>query len=102
MSGMSKILELRPSAEKDLEAIFEYTFDTWGWVQAESYQTLLFRAFSQLLDNPKLGSLSEHNERQYRRWKSGKHVIFYRETSTGIAVIRVLHERMIPKGMNEW
>jgi toxin ParE1/3/4 len=33
----------------------------------------------------------------YRRMEHGRHVILYREQSNGILIVRVLHQRMLPR-----
>jgi plasmid stabilization system protein ParE len=53
-------------AESDLQSIDEYTFDTWGEARTG-----------------------------LRRIEQGSHVIFYRETPSGILIIRILHRSML-------
>nr|WP_244103058.1 type II toxin-antitoxin system RelE/ParE family toxin [Burkholderia gladioli] len=35
-----------------------------------------------------------HARDEYRRYLAGSHVVFYRETTTTLDMIRVLHQRM--------
>lgn len=90
---MLKLL-LAPMAERDLEDIFEYTFLTWGLEQAEKYQDELFDSMTDVLSNPKVGSLYYHKTGNYRKLKSNRHLIFYRVAGDECIVIRILHERM--------
>jgi plasmid stabilization system protein ParE len=33
-----------------------------------------------------------------RRFEQGRHVVFSREQTNGLRIVRILHERMLPKG----
>jgi hypothetical protein len=55
---------------------------------------LLVSAFEKLVINPSLGLASGHIRDGYRRYLSGRHVIYFQATTYGAAIIRVLHERM--------
>ena len=61
--------ELSPAAERDLEDIWDYTFETWSREQANSY----------------IGG--------YRKQRCGAHLIFYKIAATHVAIIRILHAR---------
>ena len=49
-------LLLAPQAIQDLEEIFEYTLETWGFNQAEKYHDELFEAIVRITENPRVGS----------------------------------------------
>ena len=85
---------LRPRARADLDNIWEYTLRTWGQKQAERYLRALNDTFHALAEQPKLGRSYDEVHEGLRVYPSGKHLIFYFETKTGIDVVRVLHERM--------
>jgi toxin ParE1/3/4 len=85
---------LSPAAERDLEGIWEYTRDEWGLKQAERYIDLLTTTFQALAASPMTAPACEHIRKGYRRRGVGRHMIYFRITVYGIAVIRVLHERM--------
>lgn len=87
-------LLLRPQAENDLEEIFEYTYHTWGIVQAQKYQDELFESMKSILSNPKIGTIYFHKEGNYRKISINRHLIFYRTTEKHCIVVRVLHEKM--------
>jgi toxin ParE1/3/4 len=65
-----------------------------GLEQAERYVDLLSAAFRVLAASPMSASASEHIRQGYRRRNVERHMIYFRVTDYGIAVIRVLHERM--------
>ena len=85
---------LAPAAERDLESIWKYTRDQWGAEQAHRYTDVLTAAFEALAQSPKTASACDHIRAGYRRRSVERHVIYFRVTSYGIAIIRILHERM--------
>jgi toxin ParE1/3/4 len=85
---------LSPAAERDLEGIWKYTREAWGLEQAERYTDLLAAAFQVLAESPKAASTCDHVRQEYRRRSVERHTIYFRLTDYGIAIIRVLHERM--------
>ena len=90
MSG----LVLSPRAQSDLEAIWDYSAEHWGEDQAEEYLRALWRGIEQAAEDPRRGRSCEAIRPGYYRHSVEAHVVFYRMTSTGIDVVRVLHQRM--------
>ncbi len=87
---------LAPEARRDLEAIWLYTLEEWGLEQANRYTDELTDVFTQLAVGPQLGTACDHIRTGYRRSRVGRHVVYYRMTDYGIAVVRILHDRMLP------
>ena len=87
---------LAPEAKRDLEAIWLYTLEEWGLKQANRYTDELTDAFAQLAVSPQRGTACDHIRKGYSRSRVGRHVVYYRITDYGIAVIRILHDRMLP------
>ena len=87
---------LSPEAEHDMEGIWTYTFEQWGLEQAHRYTDELIAAFVDLAAHPQRGQSADHIRKGYRRSRVGRHAIYYQTTNCGIAVIRVLHDRMLP------
>ena len=85
---------LTPAAEDDLEAIWTYTVQQWGIEQADRYIDFLTAAFAELAQSPKTAPVCDHIRPGYRRQSVERHMIYFRVTDYGIAVIRVLHDRM--------
>ena len=85
---------LTPAATRDLEGIWLYTLKEWGIEQAHRYTDELTAAIDQLANNPKLGASCDYIRKGYRCSRVGRHAIYFRITDYGIAVIRVLHDRM--------
>ena len=50
-----KIYILSEIADKDLEDIFDYTFDEFGFDQAEKYLLEIEEIFQNLIVNPQIG-----------------------------------------------
>ena len=86
---------LTSEAERDMEAIWLYTLEEWGLEQANRYTDELTEAFAQLVVSPKMATPCDHIRKGYRRRRVRRHVIYFQQTNYGIAVIRVLHDRML-------
>jgi toxin ParE1/3/4 len=95
-SSAARMAEYRlsPAAERDLEGIWKYTRREWGLDQAERYTDLLTAAFQVLADSPQAAPACDHIRPGYRRRTIERHVVYFRITDYGIAIIRVLHDRM--------
>lgn len=87
---------LSPAAERDPEGIWKYTGREWGLEQAERYTNLLTAAFQVLAEGPKSAPSCDHIRRGYRRRNVERHMTYFRITDYGVAIIRILHERMDP------
>ena len=87
---------LAPEAKRDLETIWLYSREEWGLKQANRYTDELTDAFAQLAVCPQLGTACDHIRKGYSRSRVGRHLVYYRITDYGIAVIRILHDRMLP------
>jgi len=86
---------LTRAAKEDLKSIARYTADTWGREQRNRYLALLDTSMHDLADNPRLGRDCSEIRTGYRRYRVGKHVLFYRQLDPDrIEIVRVLHERM--------
>lgn len=89
---------LSPRAQRDLEAIFDYTAARWGLPQAIRYADLVEAACAALAEAPQRAQGCTHIRPGYRRRSVEQHVVYFRPTSYGIAVIRILHQRMDAAG----
>ena len=85
---------LTPAAERDLEAIWTYTVSKWGVEQANRYIDIMTAAFAELAQAPKTASLCDHIRQGYRRRRVERHMIYFRITSYGIAIVRILYDQM--------
>ena len=87
---------LAPLAEQDMETIWEYSFEQWGINQANYYTDELVSAFEDLAASPSQASSCDYIRVGYKIYRQGKHLIYFKTTNYGVAVVRILHERMMP------
>jgi toxin ParE1/3/4 len=85
---------LSPRAIADLDEIWDYTVKHWGIAQAELYVRQLETAIKSVAAEPGLGRSWDEIRAGYKKYTAGSHVLFFRRTSTGIDVVRVLHRHM--------
>lgn len=85
---------LTPAARQDMDDIFEHSVANWGLQTALGYADDLAEAFDLLAEAPRRGASCDAIRAGYRRFGVGSHVIYYKTTDYGIAVIRILHQRM--------
>jgi toxin ParE1/3/4 len=81
-------------AQRDLDAIFDYTVETWDLAQALHYTDTIENACALLAKIPTKGSDCTHIRRGYRRYRVEQHVIYFRATTYGVSIIRILHGKM--------
>lgn len=93
-----KIYILSEIADKDLEDIFDYTFDEFGFDQAEKYLLEIEEIFQNLIVNPQIGKNRDEIKQGLYSFPKDNHIIFYRILDNHIRIVRVLHgSRDIPK-----
>ena len=85
---------LSAKALADLKSIGRFTKKYWGRDQRNIYLSKLDEGFHRLAEQPHLGSARDDIRKGYRVYHVGRHLIFYRQKSTGIEIIRILHDRM--------
>jgi toxin ParE1/3/4 len=85
---------LTERAKADLRSIGRYTQATWGREQRNNYLVRLDACFHVLAREPHRGRACDDIRPGYRQYHIGRHLIFYREFSEGVEIIRILHDRM--------
>jgi toxin ParE1/3/4 len=85
---------LHPKARIDLNLIWDYSEKEWGIDQAETYTRSIQSAIEAIATDPARGQKCDHIRAGYWRIRSGSHLIFFQRESTGVVVVRILHERM--------
>jgi len=85
---------LSPRAQCDLDAILDHTATRWSLSQAMRYIDLVEAVCADLAEAPQRARGCDDIRLDYRRRGVGQHVIYFRPTGYGIAVIRILHQRM--------
>jgi toxin ParE1/3/4 len=88
--------ELTEFADRDLTAIYRYTYRQFGAEQADSYLLSLEQCFERLAEFPQLGRSIAQLRRGYFRFEHASHTVFYVPIADGVRIVRVLHERMDP------
>ncbi|MES2095762.1 MAG: type II toxin-antitoxin system RelE/ParE family toxin [Pseudomonadota bacterium] len=89
---------LSPRAQRDLDGVFDYTVAHWGLPQALRYIDLIEAACADLAEAPQRTQDCAYIRPGYRRRSVERHVIYFRQTDYGIAVVRILHHRMDAPG----
>lgn len=83
-----------PRAERDLDHIWDYTYDRWGRDQADLY-TVSFREACRALCRSEIrGTPIDDVRVGYLKYGVGSHVLIFRITRHRLNIIRVLHESM--------
>lgn len=90
-------LKVTRAARRDLVEIGRYTLREWGEAQCRSYLTQLDDRLRLLAAAPTSGRSCDDIKPGYWRYREGRHVVFYRLVGDTIEVVRILHERMLPK-----
>lgn len=83
-------------AERDLEGIVDYTIQHWGSSQADAYLDGLEARAQLLAENPNLGVKREALFEGLRSFPYESHILYYMKRSSGITIVRVLHQYMDP------
>ncbi|WP_375421881.1 type II toxin-antitoxin system RelE/ParE family toxin [uncultured Sphingomonas sp.] len=74
--------------------MFVCTVARWGLSQALRYADMIEAACADSPDPPPQAQSCSNIRRGYRRRGVERHVIYFRQTIYGIAIIRILHDRM--------
>jgi toxin ParE1/3/4 len=80
-------------AERDLEAIYDYTVEHWSVDQANRYIANIRAAIADLVEGSKVGRKRGDLPEGYLVCLVGSHLIIFRETNL-ILVVRMLHTSM--------
>ena len=73
---MSNTFRLTLRAAADFDAIADYTMESWGLAQLETYLHGLNSRFEWLADNPFAGRERNDIHPGYRSYPEGSHIIF--------------------------
>lgn len=85
---------LTRKAKNDLKNIARYTESEWGLEQRNFYLKQLDESFQLLYKTPDIGMSCDYVREGYRKYRTGRHFVFYRLLGDEIEIVRVLHERM--------
>lgn len=87
-------LHLSRQAERDIEGILQYTYETYGDEQRRIYAAALDQALATLTGNPGLGHRRPDLSDRHRAFNVEQHVVVYTVSAQRVNVARVLHGRM--------
>ena len=87
---------LSAAAANDLNAIIEHTRRYWGHEQARAYLDALEIRLERLAQTPLISCERPDLPGDLLSLPVESHIAYYRVTSSGIAVIRILHRRQDP------
>ena len=90
----NKTYRLYPKAINDLESIYLYSSNEFGIQRTEDYFLIIETSFQHLADDPLISRKCDYIRQNLRAFNVGSHVIFFKITDYGVAVIRVLHQSM--------
>lgn len=90
----NKIYRLYPRAAEDLESIYLYSTLEFGIKRTEDYILAIESSLQYLADDPLISRKCDYIRPDLRAFNVGSHIIFFKTTDYGIAVIRVLHQSM--------
>jgi toxin ParE1/3/4 len=81
-------------ALRDLEEIWQYSFDNWGEAQADTYIGAIHDTLNLLAGNTVIARSAGDVRPGLWRYPAGSHLIYFRLSRGMIRVVRVLHSRM--------
>jgi toxin ParE1/3/4 len=87
-------LEFTPKARGDIEEIWGYSFERFGFEKAEAYLRELQRAAETVAEDPRRGLACDDIRVGYRKFAVGSHVLFFQASERRIVIVRILHQRM--------
>ncbi len=85
---------LTDDVNRTLASIHDYTTQTWGISQADTYLHNLLKSMEQLAITPAMGRSHEKIDTDYRLYNSGRHIVVYRYDKKHLMIVAILHESM--------
>lgn len=86
-----KELKLTKTAEKNLQLIYNYTYETWGEKQADKYIKELNKKISELASNKMMPS-SEHKGNVKSLIFKKHYRIFYKDVGAKVIILEILYQ----------
>ena len=87
-------LRLTRRAKQDLRSIWRYSYAYFGRQRATQYCNAILEVFYALQMGDGVATAHQAADQVFLKVKSGRHFISYQQHFNGIAVYRILHERM--------
>jgi len=86
--------KISAKALDDLKSIGRYTSRKWGKTQRNKYLEMIDGSFQTISHQPELGMTCNDIKPGYKKYHVGRHLIFYRQKSDYVEIIRILHDSM--------
>jgi toxin ParE1/3/4 len=86
--------KISAKALDDFKSIGRYTSRKWGKLQRNKYLGMIDDSFQAISHQPNIGMACNYIKPGYRKYHAGRHLIFYRQKSDHIEIIRILHDSM--------
>jgi toxin ParE1/3/4 len=90
---LTRQLNVSPTAEAEIAAIWHYTAAEHGPGAADDYVADLDTVMRRLLSYPHLGEDCAAIRKGYRRIRAREHVIYYLPRKDSIEIMQVMHPR---------
>ncbi len=88
--------DLKQSARRDLDAIWDYTSAQWSTKQADAYVRGIAAAIERVAANPELAHERAEYDPPVRIYRVQSHIIIYRDLPDRVSIIRIRH------GSEDW
>ena len=85
---------LSESCKIDIEGIYIYGIENFGYVQATTYLLELHELFQTLSGNIDIGRDASEFYKSLKRITYKAHMIFYLQTNSGVFIVRTLNQSM--------
>lgn len=89
-----KRLVVTAAARADLREIARYSEGTWGIAQTRRYLDAIRTRLAGLRGRPHLGARRDELSAGLRSIASGRHIVFYKDTTDRVEIVRILHASM--------
>jgi toxin ParE1/3/4 len=87
---MSKICQFTPTASRDIESLLDYVADNSGFDTADRLLVKINSTCYKLATFPSMGRRRDELAPALRSFPVETYLIFYRPTTTGIEILRVV------------
>ena len=91
--------KLSNKAIADLERLYEYGVETFGFEKADRYYDGLVIRFEDIARSPRLAPAVEHIYPGLRRLVYRSHSIYYSKTTNGIHILRALGRENVVRAL---
>ena len=91
--------KLSNKAIADLERLYQYGVERFGFEKADRYYDGLVNRFEDIARNPPLAPMVEHIHPGLRRLVYHSHSIYFSTTTNGIYILRVLGRESVARAL---